>query len=192
MACCSMQASRGDLAMHRRWPRKRKAFKRHLVVPDEPHQNCVAEMDRFAPLAQQNVKFFEDVKAKFREGTELFICKVTHLQDVRQEFHSSPVKVTVLLEKPTCAPALTCHGATLPAPLVTCAVCCQCQQQCAFLDITALIADVSEPRTVGGLRFVRTVFSLTTSISMEQTPCWKFPCSTPIHPMPRTQRILKC
>ena len=59
--------------------------------------------------------------------------------------------------KTTCAPVLATRGAIQPAPALSCADCVQLQQKCAF-DITALVAKVSEPRNVGGLRFVRDVF----------------------------------
>ena len=138
-------------------PKEAKAFRCHLVVPDQPESYCLAEVIRYGPLSESKLKSLAAVQAKFKDGLEFIISKVALDAEIKQEYLSTPVKICVHLEKTACNPVLQSRGAIQPAPNLSCAECVEIKQRCAF-DITALIARVSEPRGISGLRYIRDVY----------------------------------
>ena len=131
-----------------------KSFRCHLVMPEEPSEYCLAEVARFDPLTPTKLKSLTDMQAKFKDGLEFIISKVALNNEIKQEYLSTPIKATVLLEKTKCEPVLQTGGATQPAPRFSCADCVQLNHKYSF-DITALVASLSEPRTISGSRCVR-------------------------------------
>ena len=131
-----------------------KAFRCHLVTPEDPSVYCLAEVARFHPLSPAKLKSLTEIQAKFKDGLEFIISKVALNNEINQEYLSTPIKVTVLLEKTKCEPVLQSGGAIQPAPKFSCAECVQLNHKYSF-DITALVASLSEPRTISGSRCVR-------------------------------------
>ena len=116
-----------------------KAFRCHLVMPEDPSVYCLAEVARFDPLSPAKLKSLKEMQAKFKDGLEFIISKVALNNEIKQEYLSTPTKVTVLLEKTKCEPVLQSGGAIQPAPKFSCAECVQLNHKYSF-DITALVA----------------------------------------------------
>ena len=131
-----------------------RAFRCHLVMPEDPSMYCLAEVARFDPLTPPKLKSLAEMEAKFKDGLEFIISKVALNNEIKQEYLSTPIKATVLLEKTKCEPVMQTGGAKQPAPRFSCADCVQLNNKYAF-DLTALVASVSEPRQINGLRYVR-------------------------------------
>ena len=89
-----------------------RAFRCHLVMPEDPSMYCLAEVARFDPLSPTKLKSLAEMQAKFKDGLEFIISKVALNNEIKQEYLSTPIKATVLLEKTKCEPVLQSGGAT--------------------------------------------------------------------------------
>ena len=61
-----------------------KAFRCHLVTPEDPSVYCLAEVARFDPLSPAKLKSLKEMQAKLKDGLEFIISKVALNNEIKQ------------------------------------------------------------------------------------------------------------
>ena len=131
--------------------RKTKVFRNILVSVDDNSQYCIGEVRKEKGRPADVV---ESAMETYKDGCKFRLSMVDiKIKDKPQYNHASH-KIIVDLHNTKATKLL--HDATVHAPMpsITCAECVGFNQYQAF-DITALISNVSDPRSVQGRRHVR-------------------------------------